>query len=164
MLLLIATGTGFLMTYGPRPLPNFFSSRHAVRLHTAAGLAFAGLVPILAAAWVVLGVRRRRGAEWVNAWGGFLWMARGRGDGKILAWDLLWIWFDLACALVVALTGLILAMRVPAVGNLAGEALRRLPDHHLLGPLAYALHGTAGAALIGRLVAHLYAVLFLRRR
>lgn len=164
LLLLIATGTGFLMTYGPRPLPNFFSSRHAVRVHVAAGLAFAALLPVLAAAWVVLGVLRKRGADWVNAWGGFLWMARGRGDGKIGTWDRLWIWFDLACALAVALTGLVMVMRVPAVGSLAGEALRRLPDHHLLGPLAYALHGTAGAALIGRLAMHLYAVLFLRKR
>ncbi len=163
VLALIATGAGFLVTYGPSPLPGFFSSRHAVRLHVAAGLVFAVLAPVLAAAWIVLGIVKKRGADWVNAWGGFLWMARGRGEGKIAGWDRLWIWFDLACALGVAATGLVMAMRVTAVGNLAGEALRRLPDHHLLGPLAYAVHGMAGAALIGRLALHLYSVAFLRK-
>jgi len=161
---LIVTGAGFLVTYGPSPLPNFFSSRHAVRVHVAAGLAFAMLAPVLAAGWIVVGVVRRRGAEWVNAWGGFLWMARGRGEGKILGWDRLWIWIDLACALGVVATGLVMAMRVPMVASLAGAGLRSLPDHHLLGPLSYAVHGMAGAALMGRLALHLYAVIFLRKR
>jgi hypothetical protein len=164
VLALIATGTGFLMTYGPSPLPNFFSSRHGVRVHVVAGMTFAALVPLLAIGWAVVGVARKRGADWVNAWGGFLWMARGRGEGKILGWDRLWIWIDLLCALGVAATGIVLAMRVPAVGNLAGAALRHLPDHHVLGPLSYTVHGMAGAALIGRLAMHIYSVLFLRKR
>jgi cytochrome b subunit of formate dehydrogenase len=164
VLALIVTGTGFLMTYGPTPLPNIFSSRHGVRIHVVAGLAFAALVPLLALGWVVVGVARKRGADWVNAWGGFLWMARGRGEGKLLGWDRLWIWIDLLCALAVAATGIVLAMRVPAVGNLAGAALRSLPDNHVLGPLSYTIHGMAGAALIGRLAMHLYSVLFLRKR
>jgi hypothetical protein len=164
VLALIVTGTGFLMTYGPTPLPNIFSSRHGVRIHVVAGLTFAALVPLLALGWIVVGVARKRGADWVNAWGGFLWMARGRGEGKLLGWDRLWIWIDLLCALAVAATGIVLAMRVPAVGNLAGAALRSLPDNHVLGPLSYTIHGMAGAALIGRLAMHLYSVLFLRKR
>ncbi len=164
LLVLVVTGAGFLVTYGPSPLPSFFSSRHAVRLHVASGLVFAALVPILALAWIVLGEVRKRGPQWVNAWGGFLWMARGRGGNALSGWDRLWIWLDLACALCVAGTGLIMSMRVPVVGSLAGAALRSLPDHHLLGPLAYALHGMAGAVLIGRLALHIYAALFLRKR
>ncbi len=164
VLALIVTGTGFLMTYGPTPLPNFFSSRHAVRLHVMAGLTFAAIVPLLALGWVMTDVVRKRGADWVNAWGGFLWMARGRGDGTVRAWDRLWIWIDLLCGLAVACTGMVLAMHVQAVGRLAPAFLHHLADHPILGPLAYAVHGMAGSVLVGRLVMHLYTVLFLRKR
>gem|GEM_PF-132252 len=164
VLALIVTGAGFLMTYGPTPIQSFFSSRHAVRLHVAAGLAFAAIVPLLALGWIVTDLVRKRGTDWVNAWGGFYWMARGRGDGKALPWDRLWIWVDLLCGLAVAATGLVMAMHVPAVGRFAPAFLHHLADHPLLGPLSYAVHGMAGSALIGRLVMHLYAVIVLRRR
>ena len=164
VLALIVTGAGFLITYGPTPLPGFFSSRHAVRLHVAAGLAFAAVVPLLALGWVVTDLVRKRGTDWVNAWGGLYWMARGRGDGKALPWDRLWIWIDLLCGLAVAATGLVMAMHVPAVGRLAPAFLHHLADHHILGPLAYAIHGTAGAALMGRLVMHLYSLFVLRKK
>jgi cytochrome b subunit of formate dehydrogenase len=164
VLALIVTGAGFLMTYGPTPLPGLFSSRHAVRLHVVAGFAFAALVPLLAVGWVATDLVRKRGSDWVNAWGGFLWNARGRGDGKALPWDRLWIWIDLLCALAVAATGLVMAMHVPAVGRLAPAFLHHLADHHILGPLAYAVHGMAGSALVGRLVMHLYALFILRKR
>jgi cytochrome b subunit of formate dehydrogenase len=164
MLALVATGVGFLVTYGPSPLPTFFSSRWAVRVHVAAGLAFAGLAPLLALAWIVVGLGRRRAADWLNAWGGFLWMARGRGDGKLSAVNQFWIWVDFLCCLAVAATGVIMAMRVPSVGRLAPEALRRLADHALVGPLAYSIHGLAGSVLIARLAGHLYALIFFRKR
>lgn len=160
-LALVATGVGFILTYGPHPPPGFFSGRDATRLHVLAGLAFAGLAGALALCWVAIGVVGKRAADWLVAWGGFLWM---RGKAAATSRARLWVWFDILCCLALAATGVLMALREPSLAAAAGGRLRHLAEHPLLGPAAFALHGLAGTVMILRLAGHLYWLVLLRRR
>jgi hypothetical protein len=152
---LAATGAGFIVTYGPSPMPGFFASREAVKLHAIAGLPFAAIAALLALAWVASA--RTHGGEWIKTWGGFVWFSR-RNDVTIATpWQKRWVWLDLLACLAVGATGVLMAARSPGTGRLL-HALHRLAEHPLIGPAAYAVHGMAATVLLLRFAFYVYGV------
>ena len=76
-------------------------------------------------------------------------------DGQGLS-ALLWVWHDLLCCLALAGSGVLMWLRDPAVASRLGEGLRHLAEHPYLSPLAFALHGAAGTAMLVRLAVWAY--------
>ena len=162
--ILCATGAGFLATYGPSPIFEIFTAHGTVKLHLYSGLVFALVAALLAARWILLSLRRDPAVR--GTAGGLLWPVKAEDENPLLArirCASCWVWLDILCCAALAVTGLILAGRMPPIGS-AVHLLERLVEHRFIGPFAYAIHGAAGSLMIVRLLGHLYARLVLRKR
>jgi hypothetical protein len=162
--ILCATGAGFLATYGPSPIFEIFTAHGTVKLHFFSGLVFTFMAAALAARWLLLVLRRDPSLK--GTAGGLLWPVKAEDESPLLSWIRCggcWVLLDILCCVALAVTGFIMAGRLPLVGDKL-HILERLAEHRFIGPFSYAIHGAAGSLMIVRLLGHLYARFVLRKR
>ncbi|MBE7558316.1 hypothetical protein HS125_04985 [bacterium] len=127
---LALTGVGFMLNYGYWR-PGFFAEHSAVELHLAAGIVFGAATVLLGLAWLF----NRQSPRWKGA-DGLLWRLSARPS------RLPWPAIDLVIFWTLVVSGTTLALRPETMPGWLS--------------IAYALHGVAALAALGRLAWYVY--------